>query len=52
MRIKRVVIPVILALGVAGSILGSVAPAVVVQAPAAAAAHSVSSANPNMFYRE
>ncbi len=40
MRIRRALIPVILALGAAGSILvGSVAPAVAVQA--APAAHSV-----------
>ncbi len=39
MRIRQAIIPVILALGVAGSILaGAVAPAVAAQAPAASSA--------------
>jgi TRAP-type mannitol/chloroaromatic compound transport system permease large subunit len=53
MRIRRVIIPVILALGAAGTILvGSAAPTVAAQAPAAHAlamnAHSV----PKMHYYE
>jgi hypothetical protein len=49
MSIKRAIIPVILALGVAGSILaGSAAPAVAAQAPAA---HVLAgnAANPNTY---
>jgi hypothetical protein len=46
MRIRRAIIPAILALGVAGSILaGSAVPAAVAQAPAA---HAVA-ASPNMY---
>jgi len=50
MRIKQAVIPAILALSAAGSILvGSVAPAVA--APAASAA-VVLAANPNMMFHD
>jgi hypothetical protein len=49
MSIKRAIIPVILALGVAGSILvGSAAPAMAAQAPAAHVTAS-GSANPNTY---
>jgi hypothetical protein len=49
MRIRQAIIPVILALGVAGSILaGAAAPAAAAQAPAAHVATG-NSANPNVY---
>jgi len=49
MRIRQAIIPVILALGVAGSILaGSAAPAAAAQAPAAHVLAGTS-ANPNVY---
>jgi TRAP-type mannitol/chloroaromatic compound transport system permease large subunit len=53
MRIRRVIIPVILALGAAGSILvGSAAPTVAAQAPAAHALAISSHSVPKMHYYE
>ena len=53
MRIRRVIIPVILALGAAGSILvGSAAPTVAAQAPAAHALAMSSHVTPKMHYYE
>jgi hypothetical protein len=51
MRIGRVIIPAIVALGAAGSILaGSAASAVVAQAPAAHVVAATASASPNTHY--
>lgn len=51
MRIGRAIIPAILALSAAGSILASSAiPVAVAQAPAAHALAASSSASPNVFY--
>lgn len=52
MSIRRtIVIPAILALGAAGSILAaSAAPAAVAQAPAAHVLAATSTAQPNIFY--
>jgi len=51
MRIRRAIIPFILALGAAGSILaGSALPAAAAQAPAAHAQPAAHSASPNVFY--
>ena len=51
MRIGRVIIPAILALGAAGSILaGSAVPVVAAQAPAAHVLAATSSASPNTLY--
>jgi hypothetical protein len=53
MRIRRVIIPVILALGVAGSVLaGSAVPTVAAQAPAAHALAMKSHAFSHMNYYE
>jgi hypothetical protein len=53
MRIRRAIIPVILALGVAGSILaGSAAPAAVAQGHATHSLATSNSVNPDMFFRE
>lgn len=51
MRVRRAIIPVILALGAAGSILsGSAVPAVTAQAPAAHALAMSHSATPMIFF--
>jgi hypothetical protein len=51
MRIRRAIIPVILALGAAGSILaGSAAPAAAAQAPAVHVLSPAHSAVPQMYY--
>jgi hypothetical protein len=53
MLIRRVIIPVILALGTAGSILaGSAVPTVAAQAPAAHALAMHSHVTPKMHYYE
>jgi hypothetical protein len=53
MRIRQAVIPIILALSVAGSILASSAiPAAAVTAPGAHVVVADSGANPYMFYHE
>jgi hypothetical protein len=53
MRIRRVIIPVILALGAAGSIMvGSAVPTVAAQAPAAHALAMHSHVSPQMHYYE
>jgi hypothetical protein len=53
MRIRRVIIPFILALGAAGSILaGSTVPTVAAQAPAAHALAMNSHVTPKMHYYE
>jgi hypothetical protein len=53
MRIRRVIIPVLLALGVAGSVLaGSAVPTVAAQAPAAHALAMNSHVKPLMHYYE
>ena len=50
MRIRRAIIPVILALGAAGSILaGSAATAVAAQAPAASASAVTTTVSPNVY---
>jgi hypothetical protein len=52
MRIRRaIIIPVILALGAAGSILaGSAVPVAAAQAPIAHVLSTASSASPNVYY--
>ena len=53
MRIRRAIIPVILALGAAGSILaGSAVPVVTAQAVSAHVPSAASFAHPNMYYHE
>jgi hypothetical protein len=50
MRIRRAIIPVILALGAAGSILAaSAAPAAAAQAPAASVSAATSTVSPNVY---